>query len=288
MARGQVRDEGGKPVAAVRVTFQHLATSKSFHTETDRNGRYSIIGLQPGNHETHFEKEGYVPGALPVRVVLGGFTDVPLVTLAVKAPEQNRESDADIAAAVNEKLRAAAVAVGANRLGEAKRLYEEVLDLVDLPEAHHNLGLVLQQVHDLPAAEEQFSRAIELNPSKGAPYLALAGIYNETGREERARALLARAEELFRGDAGFHYNRGVTALNEGRPDEAEAALERALEIDPGRVEALYYLATIAFGKQQMNKVVERLEAYVAGSGQNEQNLAAARGLLEALSPAAAQ
>jgi tetratricopeptide (TPR) repeat protein len=285
MARGEVFDEAGEPMAEVEVIFAHLGSNKKFETDTNARGRFTLVGLPPGGYQTRFMKDGYMPGIFDVRIPAGDFTDVPPVTLAElmpPPPETPPAAEAPAPVSVAEAFDEAGLAVREERLEDARRLYEQVLDVVDIPEAHYNLGIVLQRLEDWAGAEAHFSRTIELQPDKSEAYGALAEVYRATGRDGEARETLARAEELFGGDPRLQYNLGVEALNEGRTEDAERALRRALDLDPQRIEAHYHLAMIDVGKQQVAEAIQRLETYLAGEGQNEQNLASARQVLDAL------
>jgi len=116
-------------------------------------------------------------------------------------------------------------------LRSAKRALE--LD-AGLAEAHATLAqLEYRWEYDWRAAEQEFRRALELNPSAATArqwyglYLAYAG------RLEQAAQELARAEELDPRSAIIRVNRGQVEYWRDRPEAALAHYRAALEIDPG-------------------------------------------------------
>ncbi len=54
------------------------------------------------------------------------------------------------------------------------------------------LGLALSKSNDLPGAEQQLSHAIELDPSRKEPYIALCDIYEKQGRLRDVAAAIDR------------------------------------------------------------------------------------------------
>lgn len=64
----------------------------------------------------------------------------------------------------------------------------------------------------------------------------------DTGRLQEARTLTARLIRVWPGQAAAHYLAGVIASGLGQHVDAEAALRRAVYLDPGHEQALLHLA----------------------------------------------
>lgn len=85
-------------------------------------------------------------------------------------------------------------------------------------------------------ARAAWERMIAARPSYLYPYFGLARLLSDTGEYDAALALLERAAALYPTEAMIPFRRaGVLALA-GRDKDAAAELQRALEIDPSRVE----------------------------------------------------
>jgi cytochrome c-type biogenesis protein CcmH/NrfG len=71
-------------------------------------------------------------------------------------------------------------------------------------------------------------------------------------------------------------------MNAGENALAEAALVKARDLDPTKIETHYYLGTLAVGAGRIDEAVSHLSTYLSLSGQNPKNLETARKLLEAV------
>jgi serine/threonine protein kinase len=100
------------------------------------------------------------------------------------------------------------------------------------------------------AAEDNFRRAIALDPEYALAYTGLADVSAFrhlffTGEDEavdQADAASQRAVELEPHMAEAHAARGLALSCQNRLDEAEAELKKAMELDPNLFEAPYYYA----------------------------------------------
>jgi tetratricopeptide (TPR) repeat protein len=290
MARGSVLDEQGRPLPGVKVELQYTGKERqTFVRTTNDRGGFVQVGLPSGPYTIRFSKEGYHPALHQTTITAGGLTEIPTATLkaapkAVAAPPgEAPASGEEVAKEIQEAYARAMEATSAGRLDESEALFKQVLEKVpDLAVARYNLGYVYTRKKDWPAAEVEFKRAIELQPERSDSYAALAGLYEATDRPAAAVELLAAASPRFESDAAFQFSSGVAYLNAGDSARAEAALRKARDLDPSRIETHYYLGTLAVGGGRIEEAVTHLQTYLSQSGQNPQNLETARKLLEAL------
>lgn len=289
MARGEVVDEQGKPLPGVKVEIQYTGKeAKTFVRTTNDKGSYIQVGLPSGPYTIKYSKDGYVPGIHRTTITAGGLTEIPTATLkaakAAPGPEAQGLPGAESAGKKIENDYAKAMeATRAGRLDESEALFKQVLEQApDLAAARYNLGYLYTKKKDWPAAEAEFKRVIELQPERSDTYAALAAVYEASGKRDEAMKLLTEASSRFAGDAAFQFTLGVACLNANQSELAEAALRKVRELDPSRVEALYYLGTLAIGAGRVDEAVAQLETYVSATGQNPQNLATAQKLLETL------
>jgi thioredoxin-like negative regulator of GroEL len=297
MVRGQVVDEQGRPLAGVRVELQYTGKEgRTFVRTTNEKGGFVQVGLPAGPYTIQYTKDGYLPSVHRTTITAGGLTEIPTETLKAspKAPAgpeaQGLETAAEAVAKELEETYAKAMeATSAGRLDESEALFKQILDAApDLAAARYNLGYVYSRKKNWPAAEAEFRRVIELQPERSDTYSALAAVYEATGRTGEAVELLSAASPRFERDAAFQFAAGVAFLNAGDTPRAEAALRKARDLDPARVEAYYHLGTLAVGGGRIDEAVAHLQTYLSLSGQNPQNLETARKLLEALGKPAKQ
>ncbi len=138
------------------------------------------------------------------------------------------------------------------RWDEAIAMFQKALGnlFYSTPEfAHYNMGLAYHGKGDTEKAIEHFKAAIDLKGQYVDPYIALGGIYQETGRDaealqafQRARSILEKREpkagrssqeeiDLYRSTlAGVCFHQGLSLVRLKRVSEADEAFKRALEM----------------------------------------------------------
>ena len=174
-------------------------------------------------------------------------------------------------------------ATRAGNLEEAEKLYKEILDkLPNLAEIHYNLGRVYVAKKELDSAEASFRKVVELQPEKAEGFIALAALFGANGKTQEAADLLIQAGPTFEGNAMFQFVLGTTCINAGKSQPAAAAFRKVIALDPANVEPHFYLGTLAVGENKLADAIAELEKFVAGTGQNPQDLATAKKLLEVL------
>ena len=118
---------------------------------------------------------------------------------------------------------------------KARAAAEQALRLDDsLAEAHTSMGFIrLYYDWDFTGAEQEFERALQLQPGLALAHYWYAGMLSAAGRHADAIASIQRAQELdplsplINADAGWYY------FYARRYDEALRECRRALETDPG-------------------------------------------------------
>jgi lipopolysaccharide biosynthesis regulator YciM len=301
--RALVVDEQEEPLPNVNVEVHFKGApgipARTIKTRTNRRGYVVRVGLTPGPYELTFSKDGYQTQVVELHLSAGDLSEIPDVVMkaspaAVATPSADRAGGVDFAgleadlkgAEVKKVIDAFGKAVEAARAGDldaAERLdWDVVARAPGFAAAHYNLGQVHRRKQNWPEAEQAFEKAITLEPDVSDAYIALAAVHEQRGDEKKALDILEKGGTRFEQDAGFQFNLGIMYLNAGRVQEAEAAFRRAQAIDPGNPELHYYLGTLAIGRNELDQAVEHLERYLSDSGQNPQNLATARVLLDTL------
>lgn len=117
-----------------------------------------------------------------------------------------------------------------------------------LPMTHYSAGELLERRGDLPAAAEQYRRAVTLNPDFVQAHNRLGVVLDRLGKHgEAERSFLAGVERKPRA-AYLHNNLGFCYLLQERWQDAEATLQEALRIKRGFRRARVNLA-VALAKQ---------------------------------------
>ncbi|MEJ7847833.1 MAG: tetratricopeptide repeat protein [Pyrinomonadaceae bacterium] len=101
-----------------------------------------------------------------------------------------------------------------------------------LAEAHAVLGwIIFWYDWDWSAAENQYKRALELDPNNADTHLFYAHLFSNTGRHEEALAEGKRARELDPLNLRTNALEGQFLMHAGRTDEALARLQKTFELD---------------------------------------------------------
>ena len=97
---------------------------------------------------------------------------------------------------------------------------------------------------DRAAAEQAYRRAIELEPSRVAPYLNLGAVLCEESRCDEAVALYEVATSVVGHEPLVHFNHAIALEDQRRPREALVAYGRAISLDAAFADAHYNSAVL--------------------------------------------
>ncbi len=119
-------------------------------------------------------------------------------------------------------------------LPKAKAAANKAIELDDtLAEAHIALGVaVFWSDWNWKAAENQYKRALELNPTSADAYLYYAHLFSVLGRHTEALAEVKLARELEPLNLRINALEGQFLTHAGRSDEALARFHGIFELDP--------------------------------------------------------
>lgn len=147
----------------------------------------------------------------------------------------------------------------------ASRAYEMSVQLEPYVDNYSNLGLAYFYDGQYAAAAEMQLKALELQPTDARVIGRLATAYHFAGREDDARALFRDAirllqEKLVINPNDIRLNRFIAVYNVsvGNIEEGQAAIARALEIQPDSSGAHYDAAKVAMATGDTEKALEYL------------------------------
>lgn len=143
----------------------------------------------------------------------------------------------------------------------AQREVEKALALdPDLAEAHSVLGLIKTFYEwDWSGAEAAHERALQLAPGNAAVMRGAAFLATALGRFDKAIALCREAADLDPLSVRAHYYLGLNLWHAGQPDDAEAAVRKALELNPQYPNARALLGTIELTRSKPDAALQEVE-----------------------------
>ena len=98
--------------------------------------------------------------------------------------------------------------------------------------AHNNIGLASYHLGNIEKTEQQYKRAIEIDPKNTAVHSNYANLLKELKRQDEAKELYKQAIEIDPKNATAHYNYAILLQELKRHDESEEQYKLAIEADP--------------------------------------------------------
>jgi predicted O-linked N-acetylglucosamine transferase (SPINDLY family) len=152
----------------------------------------------------------------------------------------------------------------AGRLGDAERLYREVLRRQPRhADALHFLGLVAYQAGHPQAAADLIAQAVAVAPGDADAHANLGLALHAAQRLDEALASLDRALALRPDAVAALGNRGNTLSALGRHDEAIASLDRALALQPDNLEVAYNRGNALHAAGRLVEALAGFDAVIA-------------------------
>ncbi len=129
-----------------------------------------------------------------------------------------------------------------------------------LAEAHSSLAVVHQRAFEWDNAEQEFKRAIELNPNYStARHFYAFGNLRTRGRWDEALTQIRRAQELDPLSSQISSNAGDILLESGRLEDAIKQYREVIESDPGFAYAHAELGLALIQKSLFNEGIGEIE-----------------------------
>jgi len=124
-------------------------------------------------------------------------------------------------------------------------------------------GHLLMTMEKLPEALKDFQRALELNARYGVALRGLGLCKFQQGKYAEAIQDLEHAADAEPGNATNYYFMGIAGVALDRREQARAALQKALSIDPiASVRAHVHLASLLIKERRPQEAAREIEAYL--------------------------
>lgn len=165
---------------------------------------------------------------------------------------------------VQQVLAAALQHFQAGRLGEAERLFRQVLaNDPHHTECLHLLGLIAYRTGRNDLAIDLIGNAIEINPNFADALSNYGNIAKALGRLQLALESYDKALAIKPGESVFHFNRGNTLQSLNRPIEALASYNRAVALNPDNADALFSCAEILINLRRFEEALRNYDRLLA-------------------------
>ncbi len=273
--QGQVNDPGGKPIEGAKVTLR-LGDAGPAPLSTNRQGKWSILGLADGTWKVSIEKEGFVPSEGQVKV--SEFQQLPPIIISLRAaPKQEQQPAAQkgptkgeivngfidqgnalMTEAANtydscvahpptgvaaKSVKTTCEKLAGPKYEQARGLYQQAYDQAD----DKNKPVILGGIARVYAAEGNNAEAISTlkqvlaaNPEDQATTKLLVDLLVAAGREDEAKPYMAKLPQGTAVDANALLNLGIDAYNKKNLTGALGYFDRVVQDHPEMAEAYYY------------------------------------------------
>ena len=128
---------------------------------------------------------------------------------------------------------------------------------------HENLGVIYQQLNQLPEAQAEFERAIQLDPEFPSPINGVAYIYAAQGHYKEAITTLQRYAALSPGEANPYDSMGEIYLKMGDLDASCARYRDAIRAQPTFFSAYKSLAYVSALREDYETCLSYLDSVYA-------------------------
>lgn len=280
--QGQIRDEAGKPIQGATITLRKGTGRVDPKAEgpkpltTDKNGKWAILGLVNGPWGILIQKEGYQDSEGQISVEEHPIGPVQPINITLKKPSQEQIQAAQ-AAQAQQGPSAGAQAKAAIEKGnalladgkydEARASYEEGMSKLDdkslHPAIYRAIAAAYYKEGKTNEAIDSLKKALELAPNDPDTLQLMVNLLASAGREEEAKAYMAKLPQGAKIDPAIGLNVGIKAFNSGKMDEALKEFNDVIAANPSLADAYYYRAMVYLNKQQnaqakadLNKLLE--------------------------------
>jgi Tfp pilus assembly protein PilF len=263
---GLVRIHGGDKGTA-RVQLQHLGLTVQEQLSTD--GSFTFSNVPYGPYTLSIQVPGHEPVSQEISVP--GASHIMMEMGAnVRLPDRAVTSvfDLQIPRSARRQYEHARDLIRGGDCSRALRFLAEAIRLFpDYAGAHNEMGNCHVRLQNARLAEEAFKNAIERTPSV-YPTLNLADLYIKQGRLEDADAVLTRAlrRDPTQGDA--YYGLALLRVQQHRLDEAEKLADQAHD-HPKHIEDVHLLLAQVHQRQgRLDLIPGDLQLYMRESRPN--------------------
>jgi len=262
--QGQIKDESGKPVAGATITLRKGNGQVDPKADgpktiaTDKNGKWSMLGLAGGDWGVLIEKQGYLASEGQIKV--NEYAVAQPINITLKAPSQQQVQQAQ----AQQKDSPAALAKAAlengnnllaqNKYAEARASYEEGMSKLEdktlYPSIYRAIADSYYKEGKTDQAIDTLKKSLELAPDDPDTLKLIVTLLASSNREAEAKTYMAKLPQGTQMDPAIGLNVGIKAFNEGKMDAAMKEFNEVIAGNPNLADAYYYRAMVYLNKSQ--------------------------------------
>jgi tetratricopeptide (TPR) repeat protein len=254
---GKIVDDAGQPVAEAVVVALMVGQTEPVSATSDKKGEWKIKNLSEGQWRLEVTKDGLETAKQVIEI---RNAKVPVVTITMTKAVAKADPSVEINTAV---AHAAELAQG-GKIAEARKIYEDLL--VKYPTVYQLEGLIARTYaveNQIPQAQEHLKIALDKDPTNVDLKILQADLMMEAGDKAGAKAILDGIDMTQVKDPFPFINAAIVTINEGKGEEAVAALTKLLAQFPMQNEIYYYRGRAYVAAKKYDEAKADLDKFVA-------------------------
>lgn len=246
---GLVRDEKGDPIKGAVVTAENASIASSFTATTDEKGRFSLVGLRPGQWRFVAQAIGHAVQAGEMNVRWGSPNPPMTFTLKRTGPGTTGTLAGVAAKDLQAELAAADQLFNQRKWDEAVAAYRQIMAKTpSLTVINLQIAVAFRNKKDYDGAIGAYRALLTADPSNEQAKIGIALTNLERGDAKAAEATLQEAASSPTAGREVFFNLGEVKSTSGDVDEAAKWYAKASGVDPSWGKPLHRLGMLALQK----------------------------------------
>lgn len=276
---GKVVDEKGQPLANVVVKAQKVGETDTFEGKTNDKGEWAIGRVADGEWRLVFTREGLETYEMTTQVResdRGALVNVTMTPPAPAAP--------DPMVAINAELQRAAGMMQKGDITGARAVYEALYAQYPQPfQFPYAIATTYLAEKNYAKALEYGKIAAEKDATSVDVKMLIAEVYMMTGQKAEASEILNSIDMTQVKDPVPFINEAIILINDAKPKEAIALLDKLLVQFPNEHQIYYYRGRAHLVDTNLVAAKADLEKFVSVAPADSKEVAAAKELIAKLS-----
>ncbi len=272
---GKVTDGSGNPLEGVKIKLIHTTLNQGFSVVTDSAGIWVASWIKGGSWNIDFEKEGYAPQKITIKVKEGA----PNSDIEIKL---DKIEGMALTAVLKEKLDEANSLYEQDKFDDAVLAYKEIIEeFPDVFIINVSIGNCYFEKKDYDQAIFYYQKALASDPDNFQVKMYIGNSYSNQGDNVKAQEWYNKIEFQKIKDVNVLYNLGTDFYSASKFSEALKYYKRAVELKGDFLDALYQVGLTYLSLGNNQEALVTFENYLEQDS-DSQRADQVRGFLEYL------
>jgi tetratricopeptide (TPR) repeat protein len=254
---GYVYDENGSPLEGVTVKLLLVRTQSGLEVETDKDGKWIAMGVRGGMWHVDFQKIGYEPRKISVRISEFNKRNEP-IEIQLKKIEGFAITDE-----LKDDFKKGNDLYNQKKYTEAIALFQSILE--QFPSAYiinFSIGNSYFQMENYEEAEMYYQKVLENDPDYTHALIGVGNCHMNRGNTEEAIQWYGKIDFANIDDPIVLYNVGTVFYNNSQYEEALKYYKRSVEIQKDFLDSRYQLGLVYLALGNNAEAIAEFEAYL--------------------------